>query len=76
MKFDFRVLEAEGLGSVAPLVKGGSSMQEDPEFDPQGDKKTKKSKMVVRSVVTAQGGWRQEGQKIKVILDNDAAWAT
>lgn len=41
MKFDFRVLEAEDLGSVTPLVKRGSSMQEDPEFDPQDDKKIK-----------------------------------
>lgn len=58
MKFDFRVLEAEGLGNVAPLVKCGSSMQEVLSLIPRVSKK--KSKMMVQSVITAQGGWRQE----------------
>lgn len=57
MKFDFRVLEAEGLGSVAPLVKGGSSMQEDPEFDPQGDKKIKND----GAICYHSAGWVETG---------------
>lgn len=41
MKFDFRVLEAEGLGNVAPLVKCGSSMQEVLSLIPRVSKKIK-----------------------------------
>lgn len=44
MKFDFRVLEAEGLGNVASLVKCGSSMQEALSLIPRVTKKKKKFK--------------------------------